>query len=535
MYACPGFPAVGPTKRTTTMPNRFCTTLALLSASSAACCAAGPGPAAEPARFPIQSFQVEGNTLVGSDTLQLRLSRFLGDAKSVEDLMEARAAITAAYRDAGRPLVSVGRPQESGTDGTVRVKVIEIPVREVSVEGNARLSAAQVRARLPSLVENESPAMDDIARQIALANDNPALKLTVDFVARDDLAANARIAVEELPPVSFAVTTDNTGTRETGRWRVGLSVTDADLSGVGDVASATYITAPENPDRVHQFAASYARPLPTLGDSLIFSASYSDVDAGRIGADFSAAGEGSSLGVRYQHTFVRTLARRHTLDVGLENRRYRNILDFSGTDLGVSVASLPLTVAYGFSGQRQAFQWAGSLGYVRNLPGGPDNDDEAYGEGRFGATADWSVWRLNGRGALRLPMGFVAQLSGDGQYSDDPLISGEQFGVGGARSVRGFDERAAAGDRGWRFGGELTTPPFGDWGRFALFADRGGETRLSPLPGERARDVLASWGLGWRYSRSGFAALLDWARVLDGTADTERGHQKVHVQATLQF
>lgn len=507
----------------------------MLAGGSAACWAASPGAGPEPARFPINEFQLQGNTLVDSEALQLRLSRFLGEGKSVDDLMEARAAITAAYQHAGRPLVAVGLPQEFGADGTVRLKVVEIPLRQVNVEGNQRLTDAQIRARLPSLVENESPAMDEIAQQLALANDNPALKLTVDFVGRDDLAADAKVSVEERPPVSYAITADNTGTAETGRWRIGFAVTDADLSGVGDIGALTYITAPENPDRVHQFAASYTRPLPSLGDALTVSASYSDVDAGRIGDDFSAAGKGSSLGLRYQHTFVRTLVRRHTLDVGIENRRYRNILDFSGTDLGVEVASLPLTIAYGFAGQRQAFQWAGSLGYVHNLPGGDDNDDRAYEEGRFGASASWSAWRLAGRGAARLPMGFVAQVSGDAQYSDDPLISGEQYGLGGVRSVRGFDERAAAGDRGWRLSGELTTPPVGDWGRFALFLDRGGETRLSPLPGERARDVLASWGLGWRFSRTGFIALLDWASVLDGTAGTGKGHRKLHVQASLQF
>lgn len=514
---------------------RFCAALALLAAGSAACHAAAPDSADDAIRFSIHEFQMDGNTLVATDTLRLRLATFLGEAKSMEDLLGARAEIVAAYQEAGRPLVTVGLPETFGTDGAVHLKVVEIPVREVRVEGNERLSAAQIRARLPSLIEDESPAMDEIARQLALANDNPALRLSIDFAARKDFAADARVEVEERPPVSFAVTADNTGTDETGRWRLGLSVTDADLSGAGDVASLTYITAPEHPDQVQQFSASYTRPLPSLGDSVVFFGSYSDVDVGRIGDAFEAAGRGSSVGMRYQHNLVRTLVRRHTLEAGIEGRRYRNVIDFSGTDLGHEVESRPLTIAYAFSGQRDMFQWAGSLGYVHNLPGGARNDDRAYEAARAGASADWSVWRANGRAAARLPQGFVAQMSGEAQHSDDPLISGEQFGLGGARSVRGFDERAVAGDRGWRVGGEIASPPIGDWGRFALFADRGGESRLSPLPGERSGEVIAGWGLGWRYNRGGFAALLDWGRVLDGTADTERGHQKLHVQASLQF
>ncbi|BAL23052.1 ShlB/FhaC/HecB family hemolysin secretion/activation protein [Azoarcus sp. KH32C] len=517
------------------MRTRLCTTLALLAAGSVACHAA-PGEAVEEgARFPIQEIQVGGNTLVASDTLRLRLATFLGEAKSVQDLLAARQAIVAAYQEVGRPFVAVGLPEEFGTDGVVRLQVVEIPVREIRIEGNERLSAARIRARLPSLVEEESPAMDEISRQLALANDNPALKLSIEFLSRGDMAADARISVEESAPVSFAITTDNTGTAETGHWRVGLSVTDADLTGFGDVASLTYITSPEDADKVHQYAASYLWPLARLGDALIFSGSYSDVDAGRISDAFDVAGQGSSLGVRYQHTITRTVARRETLEVGVERRRYRNIVDFSGSDLGGEVASRPLTVTYAYSDQRPTFQWGASVGYAHNLPGGSGNDDQAYGEGRSGATARWSLWRVNGRIATRLPWGVVAQVSGEGQYTSDPLISGEQFGLGGARSVRGFDEREVAGDRGWRIGGELSSPQFGDWGRFAVFADRGGETRLSPLAGESSGENVASWGLGWRYNRSGFAALLDWAQVLDGTAETGRGHQKIHVQASLQF
>jgi len=42
----------------------------------------------------------------------------------------------------------------------------------------------------------------------------------------------------------------------------------------------------------------------------------------------------------------------------------------------------------------------------------------------------------------------------DGQYSDEPLIIGEQFGLGGVTSVRGFEERAVTGDRGFRINGK---------------------------------------------------------------------------------
>lgn len=47
----------------------------------------------------------------------------------------------------------------------------------------------------------------------------------------------------------------------------------------------------------------------------------------------------------------------------------------------------------------------------------------------------------------------------DGQWSSQPVISTEQFGIGGVNSVRGYHEGEAFGDNGWLFTMEEDTPP----------------------------------------------------------------------------
>jgi hemolysin activation/secretion protein len=47
----------------------------------------------------------------------------------------------------------------------------------------------------------------------------------------------------------------------------------------------------------------------------------------------------------------------------------------------------------------------------------------------------------------------------DGQWANQPLISNEQFGVGGVNGVRGYREGEVFGDTGWRVTTELRTPP----------------------------------------------------------------------------
>lgn len=486
-------------------------------------------------RFSIREFQLEGNTLLDSPRLLAELAPLVGTDRSLDTLIEARDRVRAAYQAAGRPLVAVGLPRTFGDDGVLRLRVVEIPVRAVRVSGNARLGRDAVRARLPALREDESPAMDELGRQLALANDNPSLSMRVEFAPRDDLAADAQVEVTEREPLVASIAVDNTGTLATGRWRLGVSVTHNDLLGYGDIAALSYTTAPENPNRVHQAALSYRWPLARYGDALMVSGSYSDVDSGRVNEVFDVAGRGSSFALRYQHNLVRTLARRHTLELGADRRRYRSVISFAGVDLGGDLVSRPVTLAYAGSGQRDGYQWGSSLSVARNLPGGVRNDDAAYQQARFGAPASWEVWRFGARLQAPVPGGIVAALNGEGQYSHAPLVSGEQFGLGGARSVRGFEERAVTGDRGWRIGFELLSPPLGAWGRLALFSDRGALHRVQVLPGELADAAIAAWGLGWRMQASAYAWSVDWAEVRDEAPGTSRGDQRIHVSAVIHF
>jgi hemolysin activation/secretion protein len=54
---------------------------------------------------------------------------------------------------------------------------------------------------------------------------------------------------------------------------------------------------------------------------------------------------------------------------------------------------------------------------------------------------------------------WTATLTANGQWASAPLISNEQFALGGTSGVRGFQEGEAYGDNGWRVLFDLRTPP----------------------------------------------------------------------------
>lgn len=487
-------------------------------------------------RFPIRQFIIDGNTLVPVARLLAALQPYVGDVQDADALKQARETVLRAYRDAGYEMVSVALPQAVGADGVVRLQVHETRIGKVAVSGNEHFSEQGMRAALPALKEQESPNFLRLARQLFLANDNPSRQVALAFTQGDSGTADVAIKVADERPLKMAVSLDNTGTHATGHMRATLLATHANLWDEGHEAAASYTTSPTNVGQVRQFGLSYLIPLPALGDRLHLSYTHSNTDVGRVADAFNVAGQGSTVGLRYQRSLARTATARHVLELGIEDKRYKNTIDFFGTNFGVDVDAHPLTLAYQYVARDADGSLASSLGYSRNLTGGERNDDATYDASRSGASASWNVWRtyLDFRTGTASQWGFHAAF--EAQYTNDALISGEQFGLGGARSVRGFPERDSSGDRGWRLSNEVITPLLAGEHRLLGFIDGGRQSRVNVLPGESAGEALMSYGLGWRWNLGkSMISALDWARVLNGTPGTPQGHQAVHFSAVWRF
>jgi hemolysin activation/secretion protein len=93
----------------------------------------------------------------------------------------------------------------------------------------------------------------------------------------------------------------------------------------------------------------------------------------------------------------------------------------------------------------------------------------------------------------------------DGQWANQPLISNEQYGIGGLNGVRGYREAEVLTDTGWRFTSELKTPPHivgNVYGknplvvRGSIFMDYAQGYLLDPM-GRPGRIPLWGTGFGW--------------------------------------
>lgn len=497
-------------------------------------------------RFPIHAFRIEGAREIGSEVLQAAVAPFTGDARDFGDVQQAIEAIEAVYRGAGFASVAVLLPEQVLESGTVKIRVVEARIGQISVTGNRHFDSANIRASLPGLTEGSVPRVHELSASLRVANENPAKKLSLQLVpAQREDVVDATIKVDDDRPLKFGLTLDNTGTSHSKALRLGASVTHANLFNRDHQATFQYQTAPEDPSRVKVYAASYRVPLYGWGDTFDIYAAHSDVDAGSIAAGpflLAITGRGTSIGSRYSFKLKRYGDLDHELMLGIDAKRFENAVMLGSADLGNELDIHPITVQYSARLSRPGREMGGSISLVRNLPGGRFGDQQAFDLVRSGAKDSYSVLRAAFNYSRALPQDWQTRAALSLQYADTPLVPGEQFGIGGATSVRGFDEREVANDKGVQGTLELYTPELcarlaaNMQCRVVAFFDWGSAYRIKPLAGEIPREHISSTGIGLRWTLAkDIAVQADYANVLQPGGLRESGDWRFHGRLGMFF
>ena len=488
-------------------------------------------------RFEVEGFEVEGENPLSEARTQEVLAPFTGEHAGVDGLLAAADALERAIEDAGVAFQRVVLPPQSLRDGVVRLRVAVFSVSRIEVRGAAHHSEANVRRSVPALAEGETPDTGAIARNLAVAKRQPWKTLTLTFreSETDATGLDAVVEVEDRRPRTVWSGLDNTGSAATGplRWSMGASL--GNLFDRDHTLNASYTTSPGHADQVRQWALGYSAPLYALGGTLAGYYVRSDVDTGRVLGVFDVSGAGAFAGLLYTHEIERQGRWGHRLSVGVDDRHFDTDVVFAGVDVASAVRSRPVSLHYAAEYAGEGWGFDMRVQYARNLERGGGNNDPAYTRSRAGAVEDWDLLRGNASVSVSLSDRWTARGVLEWQYAGEALIPGEQFGLGGVNSVRGFSEREVSGDDGVRGSLELWSPAMmANSLRLLLFADAG-RVRFQTLPAPDAErdDALVSVGGGLRWNwREHVALLLDAGAVVEGSAARQsgvRGHMNLLV------
>ena len=508
-----------------------------------------PAAAQEAPLLDIKRFVIEGPNPLSAQETQTLLAPHLGPHNDLVSIEAAAATLEKVVRDRGHSFHRVIVPGQKPQSGELTLRVLAFSLEEVNVSGNRFFSKDNILRSLPGFKPGAAPDLQELGRQITLANEHPAKRLSVQF--RESMKPDhidAEVVVRDVPAAqTFIGLTgggrdfDNNLNRNTGYTRLTVGHQRSNLFDLDHALTVAYTTSPDHMNKVSQIGVFYWMPLYSHNTSLSAYWTKSDVDTGAVGVggvNFNVSGKGEFFGLRATYALPKYGALSHSVSLAIDSRYFESSVGFAGGALPTAaVGSTPLSLRYAVRSDQSWGGFGGNIEYVTNAGGGRANDALSYTTSRALAKTSWQAirWEADVQYNLGGRWGLNAKLRG--QTTDDLLIPGEQFGVGGVSSVRGLKEREATGDRGYSASLELVAPAiYAGIAPFA-FTDFGRRSHIAPAAGVAQSDTASSAGFGARWNwEKGMDVSVTYANVLNGLAGgTPRGHDKVNFSLFYRF
>jgi hemolysin activation/secretion protein len=483
-----------------------------------------PRPAGESSgdseTFPILEYRVLDNTVLTARQIERAVYPHLGPNRSLTDVQAARTDLEKAYRDAGFSSVFVDIPEQSVESGIVRLKVTEGRLARVQVLGARYFKDRKILAAVPSLAPGEVPHFTDLQRDMTKLNQlSPDLQVApILKPGPEPGTVDVQLKVKDSLPLHANVEVNNNYTADTSHTRVSVNASYTNLFQTQQSLSLQYQTAPSDARDARVLAATYMVPFSSLGTTLALYAVDTSSDVATVGT-LGVIGAGHVYGARYIVPLTQGDKFYPSLTFGADLKLFNeSVLLSASPGLQTPIKYMNWSVVYGanlMAGSNSIiFDVASNFG-IRGL----FNEAAEFESKRAFAKPNYNYWHADASFERPLPLGMRLSLKAAGQFTTEPLISNEQFAIGGVSSVRGYLEAEELGDIGVNGSIELRSPSatkiFGARPKEAyafIFYDAAVASLIDPLPGQTSRFDLQGFGLGFRITGfEGFDAGLNVA------------------------
>lgn len=512
--------------------------LVLLAAASgsgaiAAAQSAADGEAGE--TLFIREFRVQGVNALPAAQVQASIYRFLGPGRQVADIERARQALEQFYHESGYQTVQVEVPPQQVRRGVVVLRVNEIEVGRLRVRDARYTEPERIRAAAPSLTEGRVPNFNDVMRDVMALNQQAHRRVIPDVrpgVAADTIDVD--LLVEDQLPLSGSVEVNNRYSSGTERTRINAAARYEDLWQAGHTLGVSLQVGPENWDEVFVLSAFYSMRLGAQSPwRLMLQGNIQDTNISSLGG-ITVAGKGETIGWRLIYTPDQLTQVFQSISFGFDYRRNRQDITFSEDNVArTPIRYLPVSVLYSLvlPCERVLTEfYAGLTFHLRGL----GSQAIEWQDNRYRADANFVTLRGEFAQTWQLPKDFSFYGRLQGQLASGPLLSNQQFALGGLDTVRGYLEGEGIGDQGVAATLELRGPAIWQGGddrsRLSLhgFVDAGRVYLRSPLPGQAGSSGLSSMGAGVRFQlRKAISGSLDLAWPLADAQETEAGETRV--------
>jgi hemolysin activation/secretion protein len=506
------------------------------------------------AQFDILEFRVEGSSRMDHRTLEKTVYPFLGPDRSLADVEQARTALEKLYHAAGYSAATVDIPEQDVEGGVVFLSINEGTVDRLKVTGSRYFLPSRIRDKVPALAEGAVLNTAEVQTQLAqVGGESPDRSITpVMRAGRTPGTVEVDLQVDDSLPLHGGVEINARNSINTERLRAVGTLRYDNLWQRFHSVSLQYQTAPENYDNLEVWAGTYVMPIEAIDSRLVFygiglqSTSSSVASTGSM----NVVGTGDIYGLRLVKPLPAPDRFMHSLTVGWDYKDFGQSVGLLGSD----TQNAPISYSPFYAAYSGGYQFAdGSLSQfnleanfsIRGL-GNSQREfwDSINGTGkREGSRSDYLyvAGDLKHKQVLPRDMRLMARLSG--QVADSPLISNEQFSVGGWQTVRGYHETEALGDDGVMASLEWHSPDLAflelsgmNQLRFLTFFDVARTWVQSPAPGTPRLYDLSSFGVGFRSQwLKHIVGELDWEYPMSSTQYIDAGDQRLDFRVGYEF
>jgi hemolysin activation/secretion protein len=398
-----------------------------------------------------------------------------------------------------------------------------------------------VREGAPSLAPGKLPKLANVTRDLVGLNQLPDRTVTPALrPGREPDTVDVDLDVADKLPLHGTLELNNRYNADTTPLRLNASLSYNNFFQRGDSGTVTYSVAPENVRDAEIDSASYLFHIPDSRLSLLFSYLHSNSDVIALGTT-DVAGRGTTAGFRLLIPLGQSASFTHSFSVGWDYKRFFELDTFKGTaPTSAPITYFPLNAAYAanwtttndrnHTGSSTDLNISAELGISHFGSNTAEFDNK-----RYGAVPGFSLLRASVTREQDLPRDIQLWGSVSGQITNQPLVSSEQYALGGADSIRGYLEAETLGDYGLSLQSELRSPsiaryiggPVKSW-RFHLFGDTGVVGERQALLNTRTSYGLSSVGVGTRVNLWGYLnGSVQDAQALNNGPNTRAGTNRV--------
>lgn len=388
----------------------------------------------------LREVYIAGATAISVARLQALVAPYINRLITGAEVFELARVLTAAYRNEGYILSQVIVPPQSLTEGILTLRVVEGYIANVRIEGDPA-AAPMLRAVGEKIKASRPLKAADLERYLLIANDLPGIQLrSVLSPSQTQGAADLTLIATERRIDSFA-SLDNYGSKYLGPGQLTAGVGGAQLLGANDQWRVFVVTTGSSREMLFGQLA-YSQMLTADGLKVGASVAQTRTRPGDILEPFEIRGRAGAATVSLAYPIVRTRnegwsarALYDHRDVNTDMLRVRVIED----RIRAVRAGLTWTILDRLDGQN-ALDVEASQGV-----GGTRKDDPLAS--RAGADSNFTKATFDYERFQRFASVYGLTVGFGGQWTNEPLLTSEQYALGGRRFGRAYEPAELVGDR----------------------------------------------------------------------------------------